>query len=48
MSESEKQRCAAARPMTTTPVGADAPAGSADRGMDDIPVPTAPGVRTPN
>ncbi|MEU9091885.1 hypothetical protein [Streptomyces sp. NPDC048428] len=46
MSESEKQRCAAARPMTTTPVGSDAPAGSADKGMDDIPVPTAPGVRT--
>ncbi|WP_326673188.1 hypothetical protein [Streptomyces sp. NBC_01257] len=46
MSESEKQRCGAARPMTTTPVGADAPAGSADKGMEDIPQPTAPGVRT--
>ncbi|WP_393061967.1 hypothetical protein [Streptomyces sp. LN549] len=45
MSESEKQRCAASRPMTSTPVGADAPAGSADKGMDDIPAPTAPGVR---
>ncbi|MFD3653677.1 hypothetical protein [Streptomyces sp. NPDC058620] len=46
MSESEKQRCAAARPMTSTPVGADAPAGSADKGLLEIPAPTAPGVRT--
>lgn len=45
MSESEKQRCAAARPMTTTPVGADAPAGSADKGLLEIPPPTAPGGR---
>ncbi|MFE7778187.1 hypothetical protein ACFU5O_30680 [Streptomyces sp. NPDC057445] len=46
MTESEKQRCAAARPMTTTPVGADDPASSADKGLLDIPAPTAPGDRT--
>ncbi|MFF8479432.1 hypothetical protein [Streptomyces antibioticus] len=42
MSEAEKQRCAAARPMTATPVGADTPAGSADKGLLEIPPPTAP------
>ncbi|WP_435973702.1 hypothetical protein [Streptomyces sp. Qhu_M48] len=46
MSEAEKQRCAAARPMTTTPVGADAPASSSDKGLLKIPAPTAPGVRS--
>ncbi|MCX5001066.1 hypothetical protein OHB05_00275 [Streptomyces sp. NBC_00638] len=45
MSEAEKQRCAAARPMTTTPVSADSPASSADKGLLEIPPPTAPGVR---
>ncbi|MFE3645653.1 hypothetical protein ACFXOM_32560 [Streptomyces sp. NPDC059169] len=45
MSESEKQGCTAARPMTSTPVGADAPAGSADKGLPEIPPPTAPGGR---
>ncbi|MFG3042871.1 hypothetical protein ACGFYZ_38830 [Streptomyces sp. NPDC048330] len=45
MSEAEKQRCAAARPMTTTPVGADAPASSSDKGLLRTPAPTAPGVR---
>ncbi|WP_395364199.1 hypothetical protein ACHGLA_27455 [Streptomyces sp. YH02] len=46
MSEAEKQRCAAARPMTTTPVGADAPASSSDKGLLKIPAPTAPGARS--
>ncbi|MEV6246207.1 hypothetical protein AB0M38_08390 [Streptomyces sp. NPDC051742] len=46
MSQAEKQRCAAARPMTTTPVGADAPASSSDKGLLKIPAPTAPGVRS--
>jgi hypothetical protein len=45
MSESEKQRCASARPMTTTPVGAGDPAGSADKGLLKTPAPTAPGAR---
>ncbi|MCX5393608.1 hypothetical protein [Streptomyces sp. NBC_00094] len=48
MSEAEKQRCAAARPMTTTPVGADAPASSSDKGLLKIPAPTAPGARSVN
>ncbi|MCZ0981538.1 hypothetical protein O1L60_28495 [Streptomyces diastatochromogenes] len=42
MSEAEKQRCAASRPMTTTPVGADAPASSSDKGLLKT---TVPGVR---
>lgn len=46
MSEPEKQRCAAALPMTSTPVGADTPAGSADKGLLKIPAPPAPGVRS--
>lgn len=46
MAESEKQRCAAARPMTSTPVGADTPASSADKGLLEIAPPTAPGVRS--
>ena len=46
MSEAEKQRCAAARPMTTTPVGADAPASSSDKDLLRTPAPTAPGART--
>ncbi|MFD9050127.1 hypothetical protein [Streptomyces zaomyceticus] len=46
MSEAEKQRCAAARPMTTTPVGADAPASSSDKGLLKIPAPPAPGARS--
>ncbi|MEV4943177.1 hypothetical protein [Streptomyces zaomyceticus] len=46
MSEAEKQRCAAARPMTTTPVGADAPASSSDKGLLKTPAPTAPGARS--
>ncbi|MGW6395790.1 hypothetical protein ACWFR1_36015 [Streptomyces sp. NPDC055103] len=46
MSEAEKRRCAAARPMTTTPVGVDAPASSSDKGLLRAPAPTAPGVRT--
>ncbi|MFI0985908.1 hypothetical protein [Streptomyces exfoliatus] len=46
MSEAEKQRCTAARPMATTPVGADAPASSSDKGLLKIPAPTAPGVRS--
>ncbi|MFG2836205.1 hypothetical protein ACGFYE_14575 [Streptomyces zaomyceticus] len=46
MSEAEKQRCAAARPMTTTPVGADAPASDSDKGLLKTPAPTAPGVRS--
>jgi hypothetical protein len=45
MSEAEKQRCAAARPMTTTPVDAGAPAGSSDKGLLKSPAPTAAGVR---
>ncbi|MFB6841699.1 hypothetical protein [Streptomyces sp. NPDC056361] len=45
MSEAEKQRCAASRPMTTTPVGADAAASSSDKGLLTMPPPTAPGVR---
>ncbi|WP_327370817.1 hypothetical protein [Streptomyces sp. NBC_01217] len=43
MSEVEKQRCAASRPMTSTPVGAGSAASSADKGQLDVP--TAPGVR---
>ncbi|MEV7541099.1 hypothetical protein [Streptomyces sp. NPDC089915] len=45
MAEAEKQRCAAARPMTTTPVGGDTPAASADKGLLEIPPPTGPSVR---
>ncbi|MFG2231430.1 hypothetical protein ACGFNX_15710 [Streptomyces sp. NPDC048723] len=45
MAEAEKQRCAAARPMTTTPAGADTAAGSADKGLLEIPPPTAPSLR---
>ncbi|MEX0171820.1 hypothetical protein [Streptomyces sp. LMG1-1-1.1] len=45
MSEAEKQRCAAARPMTTTPVGATAPASSSDKGLLRTSAPTAPGAR---
>ncbi|MFI6420935.1 hypothetical protein ACIBG6_26460 [Streptomyces sp. NPDC050842] len=48
MSEAEKQRCAAARPMTTTPVGADAPASSSDKGLLRTPAPTAAGARSVN
>ncbi|MEU6167452.1 hypothetical protein [Streptomyces tanashiensis] len=46
MSEAEKQRCAASRPMTTTPVGADAPASASDKGLVRTPAPAAPGVRS--
>ncbi|WP_416969635.1 hypothetical protein [Streptomyces sp. 4F14] len=45
MADAEKQRCMAARPMTTTPVGADAPASSTDKGLTGPSMPTAPGVR---
>ncbi|MFJ7779368.1 hypothetical protein [Streptomyces yangpuensis] len=45
MSATEKQRCAAARPATNTPVGANTPAASADKGLLEIPAPTAPGTR---
>ncbi|MCD2463988.1 MULTISPECIES: hypothetical protein [unclassified Streptomyces] len=45
MSETEKQRCAAARPMTTTPVGADAPASSSDKGLLKSPASRAADVR---
>ncbi|MFF3121041.1 TetR/AcrR family transcriptional regulator [Streptomyces sp. NPDC057908] len=45
MSEAEKQRCAASRPMTSTPVGADSAASSADKGRLNVKTPTAPGVR---
>ncbi|WP_405820999.1 hypothetical protein OG705_15270 [Streptomyces sp. NBC_00838] len=45
MSAAEKQRCAAERPMTTTPVGADSPASSTDKGLLEIPAPTSAGVR---
>lgn len=45
MSEAEKQRCAAARPMTTTPVGASEPASSSDKGLLKTSAPTAPGAR---
>ncbi|MFJ1696181.1 hypothetical protein ACIOHC_13675 [Streptomyces sp. NPDC088252] len=45
MSEAEKQRCAASRPMTRTPVGADAAASCADKGRLNVGTPTAPGVR---
>ncbi|MFI1978502.1 hypothetical protein [Streptomyces wedmorensis] len=45
MSEAEKQRCAAARPMTTTPVGASEPASSSDKGLLKTLAPTAPGTR---
>ncbi|MFB7861456.1 hypothetical protein [Streptomyces sp. NPDC056069] len=45
MSEAEKQRCAADRPMTTTPVGATGPAYSSDKGVRSVPVPVAQGVR---
>ncbi|WP_329620839.1 hypothetical protein OG357_10065 [Streptomyces sp. NBC_01255] len=46
MSEAEKQRCAAARPMTTTPVGADAPASTSDKGLLRTSAPAAPGARS--
>ncbi|MGW0585477.1 hypothetical protein ACWD25_58660, partial [Streptomyces sp. NPDC002920] len=46
MSEAEKQRCTAARPMTTTPVGAGNPAASADKGLVELPAPTTPSTRT--
>lgn len=36
MSEAEKQRCAAARPMTTTPVGADSAAHASDKGIRTV------------
>ncbi|MDX2961312.1 hypothetical protein [Streptomyces acidiscabies] len=45
MSVAEKQRCSAARPMTMTPVGAEAPAWSADKGVTGPAAPTAAGVR---
>ncbi|MFE5910731.1 hypothetical protein ACFQ6B_16840 [Streptomyces wedmorensis] len=45
MSEAEKQRCAAARPMTTTPVGASEPASSSDKGLLKTSAPAAPGAR---
>ncbi|MFD4942119.1 hypothetical protein ACFWNT_06165 [Streptomyces sp. NPDC058409] len=45
MSEAEKQRCAASRPMTSTPVGADSAASSADKGRLNVGTPTSPGVR---
>ncbi|MEU4064745.1 hypothetical protein AB0F25_20410 [Streptomyces wedmorensis] len=45
MSEAEKQRCATARPMTTTPVGASEPASSSDKGLLKTLAPTAPGAR---
>ncbi|MDV5148789.1 hypothetical protein R1T08_32710 [Streptomyces sp. SBC-4] len=48
MSEAEKQRCAAARPMTTTPVDAGAPASSSDKGLLRTPAPTAAGTRSVN
>ncbi|MGW5424073.1 hypothetical protein [Streptomyces sp. NPDC003943] len=41
MAEAEKQRCAADRPMTTTPVGAGAAAYSTDKGVRSVPVPDA-------
>ncbi|KQX12796.1 hypothetical protein ASC82_16740 [Streptomyces sp. Root431] len=46
MSEAEKQRCAAARPMTTTPVGADAPASTSDKGLLKTSAPTATTARS--
>ncbi|MEU8763819.1 hypothetical protein [Streptomyces sp. NPDC048659] len=45
MAESEKQRCASNRPMTTTPVGSDAPAHSSDKGVRSVPVPAATSPR---
>ncbi|MHC5902781.1 carbohydrate binding domain-containing protein [Streptomyces sp. S6] len=45
MTGAEKQRCMAARPMTTTPVGVDAPASSSDKGLTGPSAPTAAGVR---
>ncbi|MFB6559147.1 hypothetical protein ACFCYH_09690 [Streptomyces sp. NPDC056400] len=45
MTETEKQRCVADRPTTTTPVGAGTPASSADKGLLEIPALTAPGTR---
>ncbi|MFF0749730.1 hypothetical protein [Streptomyces sp. NPDC004267] len=47
MAEAEKQRCAAERPMTTTPVGAGAAAYSTDKGTRSlVPVPVPAGGRT--
>ncbi|MDV9191352.1 hypothetical protein R6L23_24635 [Streptomyces sp. SR27] len=46
MTEAEKQRCTAARPSTTTPVDAGAPASSSDKGLLRIPAPMAPGARS--
>ncbi|MFB6520820.1 hypothetical protein [Streptomyces sp. NPDC056401] len=45
MTETEKQRCIADRPTTTTPVGASTPAPSADKGPQEILALTAPGTR---
>ncbi|XIE80482.1 hypothetical protein AB6O49_26255 [Streptomyces sp. SBR177] len=45
MSEAEKQRCAAERPMTTTPVGADSAAHSSDKGLLKTAVPAAAPAR---
>ncbi|MFF6778865.1 hypothetical protein ACFY8W_35680 [Streptomyces sp. NPDC012637] len=42
MSEAEKQRCAAARPMTTTPVDAGSAAYSSDKGLLKVAAPAAP------
>ncbi|MEV8629489.1 hypothetical protein [Streptomyces sp. NPDC051079] len=41
MAEAEKQRCAAARPMTTTPVDAGAAAYSSDKGLLKVPASAA-------
>ncbi|MET8506731.1 hypothetical protein ABZV60_19065 [Streptomyces sp. NPDC004787] len=45
MSEAEKQRCAAERPMTTTPVGADSAAHSSDKGLLKAALPAAASAR---
>lgn len=37
VSQAKKRRCSAARLVTTNPVGADAPAFSADKGLPDMP-----------
>ncbi|MEV0450365.1 hypothetical protein [Streptomyces sp. NPDC050600] len=41
MAEAEKQRCTAARPMTTTPVDAGAAAYSSDKGLLKVSAPAA-------
>ncbi|MFF9843994.1 hypothetical protein [Streptomyces sp. NPDC013740] len=46
MSEAEKQRCAAARPMTTTPVDSGGAAYSSDKGLMKVAPPTARATRT--